>query len=62
MLIVNADPIVIERPLVDAVKCVGVVESVAVNVTGKVPAVVGVPLIWPLLGLIDSPFGRPLAE
>jgi hypothetical protein len=55
---------VIVRPVVDAVRCVGVVESVAVMVTETGPpvAVVGVPPITPELGLIDSPPGSPVAE
>ena len=55
--------IVIVSPVVDAVWCVGVVESVTVMVTGlAVTAVVGVPPMAPVLALIDSPPGRPVAE
>jgi hypothetical protein len=35
--------------------------SVAVTVTEQEHAVVGVPVMWPLLELIDSPAGRPVA-
>ena len=51
------------RPVVEAVWCVGSVESVAVMVTATAPAVaaVGVPLIAPLLLLIVRPAGRPVA-
>ena len=50
-------------PVVDAVRWVGVVESVAVIVTWLVPGgPVGVPLITPVLALIVSPAGRPVAE
>ena len=38
----------------------GVVESVTVTVTGKDPAAVGVPLIWPPV-LIERPLGNPEA-
>ena len=37
------------------------VVSVTVTVTVDVPAVVGVPLIRPVEGLMDSPAGRPVA-
>jgi hypothetical protein len=37
-------------------------ESVAVTVTEDVPAVVGVPVTAPLVGLIDRPEGRPVDE
>ena len=37
-------------------------ESVAVTVTEQAQAVVGVPLMTPLLELIESPAGRPVAE
>lgn len=37
-------------------------ESVAVTVTEDVPAVVGVPVTAPVVGLIDRPEGRPVAE
>ncbi|GAA5200556.1 hypothetical protein GCM10023322_78650 [Rugosimonospora acidiphila] len=37
------------------------VPSVAVTTTVDVPAVFGVPVIRPLV-LMDSPFGRPVAE
>ena len=52
------------KPVVDAVWCVGLVESVAVIVTATEPcvAVVGVPLIAPVLALIDNPAGSPVAE
>jgi hypothetical protein len=33
----------------------------AVTVTEEVPAVVGVPVIRPLVALTDSPAGRPVA-
>jgi hypothetical protein len=36
--------------------------SVAVTVTDEDPAVVGVPLITPVLGSMDSPSGSPVAE
>jgi hypothetical protein len=42
------------------VKCVGLVESVAVIAAVRVPAVVGVPLITPALD-IDKPAGRLVA-
>src|SRR5437588_727690 len=50
-------------PVVDAVRCVGL-ESVTVMVTATGPpvAAVGVPLITPVLALIDRPAGRPAAE
>lgn len=38
------------------------VESVTVTVTGFVPAVVGVPVIWPDEALIERPPGKPVAE
>ena len=64
LLIVRPARIVIVKPLVDAVRCVGLVESVAVIVTGTAPlvAAVGVPVIWPVLELMDSPAGSPVAE
>src|SRR5262245_43561478 len=37
-------------------------ESVAVMVEGKVPVVVGVPVIVPVAGLIDRPGGSPVAD
>ena len=37
------------------------VVSVAVTVTGKVPAALGVPVIRPVAGLIASPGGSPVA-
>ena len=37
------------------------VVSLAVTVTLEVPAVVGVPEIRPVVELIDSPAGRPVA-
>ena len=40
----------------------GPVESVAVTVTVPLPAVVGVPEIFPVVALIDSPAGSPVAE
>ncbi len=40
----------------------GVPESVTVTLTLLVPASVGVPLMWPLVGLIESPAGRPEAD
>ncbi len=54
---------VIVSPVVDAVRWLGVVASVAVMTTETAPlvAVVGVPLITPLPGLIDNPPGRPVA-
>jgi hypothetical protein len=36
--------------------------SVAVTVTDDVPGVVGVPLMVPVVELIDSPAGRPVAD
>ena len=36
--------------------------SVAVTVTGYVPAVVGMPVITPLEGSIERPSGSPVAE
>src|SRR4051794_27368911 len=49
------------NPVVDAVWCVGRVESVTVIVTetGFTVAVVGVPVIAPVPGLIERPAGRP---
>lgn len=38
----------------------GLVESVTVTATVKVPVAVGVPVIWPL-GLMESPVGKPVA-
>src|SRR5436190_877182 len=64
LVIVKPGLIVIVSPVVDAVWCVGLVESVAVMVTATGPpvAVVGVPLITPVPVLIDRPAGRPVAE
>lgn len=39
----------------------GPVPSVAVTVTFELPALVGVPVISPLVGLIVRPAGRPVA-
>ena len=36
--------------------------SVAVTVTEEVPAVVGVPVMAPVDGSIESPAGRPVAD
>jgi hypothetical protein len=44
-----------------AVKCVGLVESVAVIDAVVVPAVVGFPVIAPVDALIPNPAGRPVA-
>jgi hypothetical protein len=55
--------IVIVKPLVEAVCGVGVVESVAVIVTEVgPPAVVGVPVMAPVLVLMDRPAGRLVDE
>jgi len=52
----------IVSPMVETVKCVGRVESVAVMVTGALTAAaVGVPVITPVVLLIDKPAGRPVA-
>ena len=40
------------------VRCVPLVESVTLTVKEKGPAVVGVPLITPVLASSDSPSGR----
>src|ERR1700685_2236197 len=42
--------------------CWGLPESCTVTVTLLVPAVMGVPLIKPVPGLIASPAGRPVAD
>jgi hypothetical protein len=42
--------------------CWGLPESCTVTVAVLVPAVMGVPLIKPLPGLIASPAGRPVAD
>lgn len=41
-------------------RTVGVVESVTVTVSVKLPATLGVPVIWPV-GLRASPAGNPVA-
>ena len=43
-----------------AVRCVGLVESVAVMTAVKEPAAVGVPVMEPP-ALMESPAGRPVA-
>jgi hypothetical protein len=50
-LIVHVNDVLLDGPLA----------SVAVMVVVELPAVVGLPLIWPVLGLINSPAGRPVA-
>jgi hypothetical protein len=52
--------IVIDRFAV-AVRCVGLVESVAVTTATVVPGVVGLPVIAPVAGLIPNPAGRLVA-
>jgi hypothetical protein len=60
--------IVSEAPVIVSVRiCVafsaGVLESVTLKVTGvDVTAVVGIPPIAPVDGLIDSPAGKPVAD
>src|SRR6266478_2739539 len=44
-----------------AVRCVGLVESVAVIAATLVPGVVGLPVIAPVDALIPNPAGRPVA-
>ena len=51
----------IER-ILEAVRCVGLVESVAVTLTLDVPVAVGVPLIVPELESMDNPAGNPVAD
>ena len=48
--------------LLEIVRWLGDVESVAVMVAVTVPVAVGVPEITPLEGAIESPAGRPLAD
>jgi hypothetical protein len=60
VVIVNCELMVIAR-LADAV-CCGLPESLTVTLAVLVPAVVGVPLIAPLVALIDNPAGRPVAD
>ena len=47
---------------VNEVVAVYAAESVALTVTEEEPAVVGVPEMVPVVPLIDSPVGRPVAE
>jgi hypothetical protein len=61
VVIARAAPIVKESVL-DTLRCVGVVASVTVTVTLLVPAVVGLPEIWPDEAFIVSPAGNPLAD
>ena len=42
-------------------RCVGVVESVAVRVAVAVPVAVGVPEMTPVESAIESPAGKPVA-
>jgi hypothetical protein len=60
VVIANGATIVMER-LAEAV-CWGLVESFTVTFAVLVPAAVGVPLITPVLALIVSPAGRPVAD
>jgi hypothetical protein len=56
---VTGATMVIDRFAV-AVKCVGLVESVAVIAAVTVPGVAGIPVIWPV-ALMLNPVGRPVA-
>jgi hypothetical protein len=60
VVIANGATIVMEK-LADAVSW-GLVESFTVTFAVLVPAAVGVPLITPVLALIVSPAGRPVAD
>ena len=60
VVMVNCELMVIAR-FADAV-CCGLPESFTVTFAVLVPAAVGVPLITPLLALIDNPAGRPVAD
>ena len=55
MVTVSGGLITIDKLLLAV--CTGLDESVAVTVNEKVPAVVGVPLIWPLVKLSVRPAG-----
>ena len=44
-----------------ALRWVGLKESVTVTTMLAAPATVGVPVMAPVLGLIDNPAGRPVA-
>jgi hypothetical protein len=60
VVMVNCELMVIAR-FADAV-CCGFPESFTVTFAVLVPGAVGVPLITPLLALIDNPAGRPVAD
>jgi hypothetical protein len=60
VVIVIGPTMVIDRFAV-AVRCVGLVASVAVNITVDVIEALGVPVIWPVAEFKSNPAGRPVA-
>ena len=62
MEVITSFAVAMAREKVCFATCVGVLESVTVTTTVKLPGPVGVPLISPVDELIAKGFGNPVAD